>query len=325
MSSFSRTADPWFPKGSLFSKFIICRCGRQVPDNTVPENCTHCKIIKTKTDAYDQLCIGMTGTHTVVTSKDVNIVHVVQKTVDIVPAVTDVVQKTVDIVPAVTDVVPTVPEIVKTPANFVTIVKCATQGCRKTVNIKYNTSSYCCSCEENQPLIKMLTMHFGQINQNYIFKIVVCGTVYTCVDSCMTPEGNSPTTNYFEYTLYLPALQSALDDSNKINCESVCDEHYKSRAINFYLSFLSYHYINDSLICMCRSFKKQPKVKFFSAVPMNDKYKMSRFYGMALRARYQKVDMRDVSNFLNAADTDTDTDTDTDRDTDADTDADTDY
>ena len=31
MSSFSRTVTPWFSKRSLFSKFITCCCGRQVP------------------------------------------------------------------------------------------------------------------------------------------------------------------------------------------------------------------------------------------------------------------------------------------------------
>ena len=320
MSSFSRTAAPWFPKGSLFSKFITCRCGRQVPDGTIPENCPHCKIIKANADAYDQLranmtvtelitkanadaydqlCASMTVSQTVDTSLDVTNVHVVPTAVDIVPAV-------VDIVPVVID-------IVVNPTNFATIVKCATQGCHETIFTRYQTSSYCYDCERNQPLINMLTAHFGKINQNYMIRVDVSGVVNTCTGhSCLTPEGD-PEINDFESTVYLPAFQSALDDFDKIKFTCVTREHYKSQAIKFYLSFLSYHNIDNSLIC-CGQFVKKPTVDFIFVVPMDKKLKMSRFYDMALRDHSVNLDMVDVSDFLNNADTYTETDTDSDTD-----------
>ena len=302
MSSLSSTAAPWFPKGRIFSKLITCRCGRQVPDGTIPENCAHCKIIKANADAYDQLYTNMTVSHTVDTSKDVTNVHAVPAVVDTVPVVVDTVPVVVDIVPVVVDIVPN-------PTNFATIIKCATRGCHETIYTRYQTSSYCFSCDMNQPLINMLTTHFRQINQNYVLRVDVCGVVETCNgNSCLTPEGD-PDTNYFEDTVYLPLFQLAKDDLDKINCKSVCDEHYKSRAINFYLTFLSYHNIDNSLIC-CKSFIRQPKVQFISVVPMNDKLKMSRLYDMALRDHSVTLDMEEVSDFLNDANTDTDTDTD---------------
>ena len=292
MSYLSATATPWFPTGSLFTQLITCRCGHRVNSIITPDNCTYCNIIKTNAAAYDHLHTNMTVFHTVDTSKDVNIVHVVPKVVDVVPKVVDAVPKVVD--------------PVLNTRIFETIVKCTAQGCHETIS--NHQPSLCCSqCDRDQPLNNLLTMHFGKINQSYIFEIVVRISVFTCITSCTTPQCD-PEINTFEHKVYLPALQSALDDSQKINCSRVNDKHRVSRAINFYLSFLSYYSIDSPLICHCMDFISKPEVINFFAVPVCDDYNMSRIYDMARPIYDDPVDMDKVSNFLNTADTDTDTD-----------------
>ena len=241
----------------------------------------------------------MTVLHTVDISKDVNIVHVVPKVVDVVPKV--------------------VADIVPNTRNFETIIKCPSQGCHETFRdhppslscgydlcVENQPSLYCNKCVRDQPLNNLLTMHFGKINQSCVFEIVLRVTVNTCITSCTTPQCD-PEINTFEHKVYLPASQSALDDFQKINCSRVNDEHRASRAINFYVSFLSYYHIDNDLICNCMDFIRKPEVINFSAVPMCDDYNMSRFYDMTRPIYYNPVDMDKVSDFLNTTDTGTHT------------------
>ena len=129
---------------------------------------------------------------------------------------------------------------------------------------------------------EMLTDSYGKINTNYVFKIKLSGAVYGN-DYQYVPIDSFKVNNLEHEYVYLPVLQDALDEFNKIkkNLSDECDPNivinqYNCTFITRIHPALNFYF--DNLIYWNTPLLTNYSIDEISVIPADDKIKMSRFY-----------------------------------------------